>query len=914
MTGLMNRRAERDVLDRLIGAVRAGESRVLVLRGDPGAGKTVLLDHLARQASRAGCRVVRAAGVQSEMELAFAGLHQLCAPMLGQLDRIPAPQRDALQTAFGLENGPPPDRFLVGLAVLSLLSEVAGERPLICAIDDEQWLDRASALALGFAARRLTADPVGLVFTARAAGPALGGLPELAVDGLSDDEARALLETALTGPLDAQVRDLIISETQGNPLALLELPRGLSPAQLAGGFGLAGAMPLTGRIEDSFRRQMDALPDESRRLLHLAAADSSGDRGLVWRAAGRLGIPFQAAGPPEEAGLVQFSGLVRFRHPLVRSAAYRSAPLAVRQQMHAVLAEVTDPRADPDRRAWHRAQAASGPDEEVAAELERCAGRAQARGGLAAAAAFLERSVLLTADPARLAERALTAARVSMHAGAFGTALELLDTADAGPLDEFASARLDLLRGQVAFASRRGGGAPLLLLKAAQRLESLDAGLARDTYLDAWRAAAFAGRLAGAGGTLEVSRAVAALPRPAGPPRPADLVLDGVARLAIDGPAAAGPLLRQAVRAFAGSGRSAPGGLRGGWMAASLLWDADAGRGFLARQVRSERAAGALEQLPVGLAALAMDEAWRGSFDAAAALIAETDAIAEATGSGLPPYAAMFLGALRGRPAEVAALVEAAAATAETGGQGAAVTYGHWVTAILGNGLGQYAGALTAAGRARDDGHPYISMWALPELAEAAVRAGRPEVAAGALSALAETTRAGGTDFGLGLEARARALVSQGPAAERCYQEAIERLGRAGIRTELGRAHLLYGEWLRREKRRVQARDQLRAAHEMLDGLGMAAFAERAGRELQATGETVRKRAAQAGPALTEQEAYIARLARDGATNPEIGTQLFLSARTIEWHLRKIFAKLGIGSRRELRAALAQLTPDGGEP
>jgi DNA-binding CsgD family transcriptional regulator len=910
-TGLMGRVAERDALDRLIEAVRGGESRVLVLRGEPGVGKTVLLDHLARQASLGECRVARAAGLQSEMELAFAGLHQLCAPMLDQLDRIPGPQRDALQTAFGLATGPPPDRFLVGLAVLSLLSEIAGERPLICVIDDEQWLDRASALALGFVARRLTADPVGLVFAAREPGTALGRLPELDVAGLRDDEARALLETALTGPLDARVRDLIISETHGNPLALLELPRGLSPAQLAGGFGLTGAVTLTGRIEESFRRQLEALPAQSRRLLHLAAADSSGDRALVWRAAGRLGIPFQAAGPPEEAGLVQFSGLVRFRHPLVRSAAYRSAPFAVRQQMHEALAEVTDPQADPDRRAWHRAQAASGPDEEVAAELEHSAGRAQARGGLAAAAAFLERAVLLTADPARLAERALTAARASMQAGAFGAALELLETAEAGALDEFGSARLDLLRGQIAFAWRLGGSAPLLLLKAAQRLESLDIDLARDTYLDAWRAASFAGRLAGAGDTLEVARAVQALPPPAGVPRPADLVLDGVAALSTDGRAAAGPRLRRAVRACAGGDLARQEELGVGWLAAGLLWDADAGRAILARQVRLERAAGALERLPLDLAALAMDDAWRGNFEAADALIADSGAIAEVTGSRILPCAAMFLSALRGREAEVVALAEVTAAEAEAGGQGTALTCGYWVTAILRNSLGQYADALAAAGRACDDGHLYVSMWALPELVEAAARAGRPEVAAAALDRLAQTTQAGGTDFGLGLEARSRALVSRGPAAERWHREALGRLDAAGIRTELARAHLLYGEWLRREKRRVEARDQLRTAHEMLDAMGMAAFAQRAGHELRATGETARKRAADTVPALTAQEAYIARLARDGATNPEIGGQLFLSARTIEWHLRKIFAKLGIGSRRELRAALAQLGPDG---
>jgi DNA-binding CsgD family transcriptional regulator len=910
-TRLTDRLSERDMLDRLIEAVRAGEGRALVVRGDPGVGKTVLLDHLAGRASGSGCRVARAVGVQSEMELAFAGLHQLCAPMMDHPGSIPAPQHDALRTAFGVAAGPPPDRFFVGLAVLSLLSEVAGDRPLVCLVDDEQWLDRASVQALGFAARRLAADPVGLVFAAREPGAELAGLPELEVGGLQDEDARALLDSALAGPLDPRVRDLIVAETRGNPLALLELPRGLTPAELAGGFGLPSAAPLTGRIEGSFARQLDALPAQTRRLLQLAAADPSGDRSLVWRAAGQLGIPVQASVPAVEAGMAEFGGRVRFRHPLARSAAYRSASFSDRQQMHAALAEVTDPAADPDRRAWHRAQAAAEPDEDVAAELERSAGRAQARGGLAAAAAFLERSVLLTADPARHSDRILAAAQACLQAGAFGKALELLATAEAGPLDQFASARVDLLRGQIAFASGMGSDAPSLLLKAAKRLEPLNLDLARDIYLDAWAAASFAGRLAGAGDMLEVSRVVRALPPPANPPRPVDLALNGLALRVTDGPAAAALVLREAVSAFASGDVSREEGLHSGWMAASALWDADAGRAIVARQVRLARAVGSLEQLPVDLVALAMDDAWRGDFESAASLIAETDAIAEATGSRIAPYAAMFLGALRGNQAEVISLTQASVTAAEAEGQGAAVTYAHWVTAILHNGLGRYADALAAAGQARDDRHLYISMWALPELVEAAARTGSTEVAADALEQLAETTRAGGTDFGLGLEARSRALMSQGPAAEGWYRNAIERLGHAGIRAELARAHLLYGEWLRRENRRVDARAQLRTAHEMLAAIGMGAFAERARRELIATGEKVRNRGVENVTTLTAQEEQIARLARHGLSNPEIGAQLFLSARTVEWHLRKVFIKLGSGSRHELKAALAQHGQEG---
>ena len=908
-TGLTDRLSERGVLDRLVEAVRAGESRALVVRGDPGVGKTVLLDYLAGQAAGAGCRVARAVGVQWEMELAFAGLHQLCGPMLGRAERLPVPQHDALRIAFGIAVGPPPDRFLVGLAVLSLLSEVAGERPLICLIDDEQWLDRASAQALGFTARRLGADPIGLVFAGRGPGPGLAGLPALEVGGLRDEDARALLDAALPGPLDARVRDLIVAETRGNPLALLELPRGLTPAELAGGFGLPGAGPLPGWIEDNFARQLAALPTETRRLVQLAAADPSGDEPLVWRAAGRLGIPADAAAPAVQAGLVEFGGWVRFRHPLARSAAYRSASFSDRQQMHAALAEVTDPIADPDRRAWHRAQAAPGPDEDVAAELERSAGRAQARGGLAAAAAFLERAMALTADPARRGERILAAAQASLQAGVFDKALELLATAEAGPLDEFQRARVDLVRGHVAFASGLGSDAPPLLLKAARRLELFDLELARETYLIAWNAAVAAGTLAEGDVLLEICRAVRALPPLSRTPRPLDLLLDGLVLLQTEGRAAATPVLQRAAKALAHI--PVEDVLRWGWMAvcaSAAVWDDEGERVISARQAQLVRDAGALAELPIHLTELGLARAWTGDFAGAASLIAETDSVAAATGSRVPPNAALRLLALQGREAEASALIAATIEQAAAGGQGIALTCAHWATAVLYNGLARYDDAAAAARQAAANHfEPWVSTWALAELAEAAVRAGDSELARGALERLAETTQPCGTDFALGIEARCRALLSQGAVADELYREAIDRLSRTQLRPELARAHLLYGEWLRREGRRADAREQLRTAHDMLAAIGMEAFAERARRELAATGEKVRKRDVEPVTTLTAQEAYIARLARDGRTNPEIGAQLFLSARTVEWHLRKIYTKLGIGSRRDLHAALAQL-------
>jgi DNA-binding CsgD family transcriptional regulator len=912
---LRGRRTECGVLDGLLEGVRGGHSAVLVVRGEAGVGKTALLDYTVDSAP--DLRSVRAAGVESEMELAFAGLHQLCGPVLDRLGRLPGPQRDALRIAFGLEAGPAPDRFLAGLAVLSLLSEVAGDRPLVCVVDDAQWLDRASAQVLAFAARRLPAEAVLVIFATREPDADLHGLPELMVAGLGHADARKLLGSVVRWPLDERVADRIVAETRGNPLALLEVPRGRSPAELAGGFGLPEMLPLPGRTRENFARRVESLPEPTRLLLAVAAADPTGDPALVRRAAASLGLGVEVVEQAEETELIEIggsAGQVVFRHPLMRPAAYRAVSRGDRRKVHAALAQVTDAQADPDRRAWHLAQARSGPDEEVAAELERSAGRARARGGLAAAAAFLERSMVLTGEPRRRAERALAAAQAKIQAGAFDKALDLLVRAETGPLDEFSSARMDLLRGQIAFSSGLGSDAPPLLLKAAKRLESLNVEMARETYMNAWLAAVFAGRFAGAGDLAEVSQAARALPRPARSPGLADLVLDGLALLVTEGPAVAAPVLQRAARAFAGADISAEEGLRWGWLgqaAASALWDDVRWRAILARQVRIARDAGALDRLPIDLGFLGTDAAWRGDFAAASALIAETAAVCAATGARSVPFAAMLMASLRGDQAEAAPLIDATIAEAEASGQGIAATCAHWAAAILNNGLGRYQEALAAARYASQETPAlYMSMWALPELVEAAARCGNRELAAEALERLAETTRPGGTDFGLGIEARSRALVSEGAAAEGLYREAIDRLGRTRLRPELARAQLLYGEWLRRAGRRTDAREQLREAHEMLTVLGVEGFAGRARRELLATGETVRKRKAQTPGELTAQEAQIARLVRDGLSNPEISTQLFISPRTVEWHLRKVFAKLGVSSRRQLRGAL----PDAGRP
>jgi DNA-binding CsgD family transcriptional regulator len=906
MPALLDRERERAALDGLLGDLRLGRGGVLVVRGGGGGAKSALLEYAAGAA--ADMRVARAVGVESEMELAFAGVHLLCAPLLDRLEDLPGPQRDALGVAFGLRAGGAPDRFLVALAVLTLLSEVAEERPLLCVVDDAQWLDRASAQVLAFAARRLLAEPVGLVFAAREPGEAFRGLADLEVRGLPDKDARALLGSVVRFRLDDQVRDRILAETAGNPLALLELPRGLSLTQLAGGLGLPGTRAVPARIEQGFRRRVEALPADTRSLLLVAAAEPAGDPVLVWRAAGRLGIPASAAEAAQADGLLETGTRVRFRHPLVRSAVYSAASLPQRRAAHQALAEVTDRDRDPDRRAWHLAAAAPGPDEEVAAELERSAGRAQARGGMAAAAAFLRRAVELTAEPRPRSRRSLAAAQASVLAGALDAAAGLLAAAVAGPLDELQQARADLLRGQLAFASSMGSDAPALLVKAAQQLEPLDAALARQTYLDAWTAASFAGQFAGAGSLHEVARAARSAAPLASASLLSDLLLDGLALLVTEGRARAAPLLREAAHIFAEDEITLEEGLRYGWLApvaAAIVWEEEYWYAMVARLLQSLREAGLLIHLPIWMESMAIITAWRGDFASAASLIAEAEAITAATGSGFARYAAVFLTGLRGAEAEARPLIEAVITDSRAAGQGVGVQWSQWVSAILYNSLGRYEEALGEARQASEQAPElFISMWALAELIEAASRTGQTRLAADALGRLAEATSVGLTDWGQGIYARCRALLSDGQDAEGFYREAVDRLSRTRLRPDLARAHLVYGEWLRREGRRVDARAQLRTAYDMCAAIGMEAFAERARRELLATGETVRKRAAGTYDQLTPQEAQIARLARAGLSNAEIAAQLFLSARTVEWHLSKVFTKLEISSRRQLQRAL----------
>jgi DNA-binding CsgD family transcriptional regulator len=907
---LRGRSNEREALDRQLQRVRAGQSSVLVLRGEAGVGKTALLEYVAERASE--CRIARVAGVESEMELAFAGLHQLCAPMLDGLEALPGPQRDALRVAFGMQDGDAADRFLVALAILSLLAHAAEAEPVVCLVDDAQWLDRASAQALAFVARRLLAERIAMVFAVREPtdNNELTGLPELVVLGLADDDARSLLASALPGRLDERVRDQIVAETRGNPLALLELPRGLTTAELAGGFALADARPLASRVEETFVQRVVTLPRETQQLLLLAAAEPVGDVSLLWRAAERLGIRGDAGRPAEEAALIELGIRVRFRHPLARSAAYRAAHFSDRQEVHRALAEATDAETDPDRRAWHRAQAAAGVDEEVAGELERAADRAQARGGVAAAAAFLARAAELTPDPIERGRRAVAAAQAKFEAAAADEALELIETAELAPLDELQRARMERLRAEITFARTRGREAPALLLDAARRLEPLDAAMARETHLEATAAAMYAGRFGGDPGVREAAEAARAGPPAPEPPRAIDLLLDGLATRFAEGYAAGVPPLQKALDAFRGVEGLTARDARWLWLACRLaqdLWDDEVWHLLATRGLRVARETGALRVLPIAATYRASLHVHAGAFDAASSLIEESDAIVEATGMAPLKYAALMMAAWRGDDAKAQALFEAGRLEATARGEGWGLGILEWATALLHNGHGRYAEALAVAqqGCEQDDGALFA--WTVVELIEAGVRTGATDGLSAALDRLSARTQASGTEWALGIEAGSRALLSDGRAAEPLYREAVERLARSRGVVHLARAQLLYGEWLRRENRRVDAREQLRAAYEQFGRIGAEGFAERARRELLATGETAPKRSGESRDVLTPQEAQIARMASDSQTNPEIGAQLFISPRTVEYHLKKVFAKLDISSRKELRGALAAI-------
>jgi DNA-binding CsgD family transcriptional regulator len=898
---LLGRVEERSRLDGLLAGARQGRSGVVLVRGAAGIGKTALLDYAVASAS--GFEVVRAAGVESEMELAFSALHQVCSPFLSGLDQLPGPQRVGLETAFGLSLGDPPDPFFVGLGVLSLLSDAAVGRPVLCVVDDVQWLDRASALALGVVARRLEADAVALVLAARDSAEVkeLSGLAELRLDGLSGPDSRRLLSSVLPGRVDERVVERILAETQGNPLALIELPRGRSAAELAGGFGLLEKLGLPGRIEESFRRRLEPLPAETRRLLLVAAAEESGDSGLLWQACALLGIGPTAAGAAEDENLVHIGSSVRFFHPLVRSAVYQAASGRERRQAHGALAEAIDPARDPDRRAWHRAEATAGPDEEVAEELQRSAQRAQARGGVAAAAAFLERSLALSLDAGSRSVRALAAAEASNQAGGYERALELVAIAEGGPLDEIQRAQADRQRGLIIYArsGRRDGARDLL--RAAQALAPLDEGLSRSTFMEALQAAQ------GSASTdvwAEVGRGLLELPEPERPD-PTVLLLRGYGASLVHGFPHGLDLLRQAVDAFgslAFSGDEHPYALSLAARAANTLGD-DVGWDHLsARNLRLARDAGAVGHwLPEALDNRAGFLASAGELSEAIATLDEADAVKAGIGVGPGWMGGLRAKGLRDggtsvceslkrqlredfdetRPSVLASLIEA-------------------TLAMLYNGLGLYRDAFEAGVRSRQR-HPAGGTGVgLPELVEAAARCDETDVALSALEALSARAQLGGSNWALGVETCSRALVSQDATADGLYQEAIDRLARTRMRLPLARAHLVYGEWLRRQQRRSDARQQLRTAHDMFDDMGATSFAARARHELTATGVTAHSRRDATLDQLTPQEERIARMAGQGLSNADIASQLYISRATVDYHLRKVFRKLGVRSRAQL--------------
>jgi DNA-binding NarL/FixJ family response regulator len=883
---------------------RDGQSAVLVLGGEPGIGKTALVRYAARQAS--GFQVAHVEGVQAEMELPFSGIHGLCAPLLDALEQLPEPQQNALRVALGQASGDAPDKFRVAVAVLNLLAGSAAERPLLCLVDDAQWLDAASAQVLGFVARRLRAEPMAMIFALRepATIRALDGLTRLPIAGLAESDARVLLSRAVPGRLDERVRDRIIGETRGNPLALVQLSQGMKQAERAGGFVPPTTGDLPSRMEERYLRRVAALPEPTQRLILLAAAEPLGDAALLWRAADGLSIEQETLAPATAAGLLEIDDHVRFHHPLLRSAVYRAAQPEERRRVHAALAAASDPEVSADSRAWHQGLAAPEPEEAVAAELERCAGRAQSRGGLVAAAALLERAAALTPDPRRQAERALDAAVLSFQVGDFEMALRLLATASSGPLDDLQRARAALLRGQAALVSSYGSEAGPLLLQAARQLEPLDLSFARRAYLTAWAAAVTAGRLGEAGMLLEVSCAIRALPPLPPEPAPLDLVIDALAMLVTDGVGSAMPTLQRAGRALIEL--PIEDVLRWGWITPSVrstIWDDDA-LAVYERHARLVREAGALAELPIHLQALAIEIAWRGDLSGARQLIAEAESISESIGNTVPPFALLRVLALEGRETEALPLIRRATEEGIQQGQGNAVMVAHWAAAVLYNGLARYEEAAAAADEVVANALlPHLSMWARCELIEAAAHLESDEMARKALDDLVATTQPANSYLALGIEARCRALLAN-EDAEELYRTAIEELNRAKNLTEQARAHLVFGEWLRGQGRGREAREQLRSAEDMFVEIGMEAFAERARLELVAAGARPRTRPLEPGQELTPQEAQIARLAQQGLTNAQIGTELFLSARTVEWHLHKAFGKLGIDSRGALEVEL----------
>ncbi|MGH3246438.1 MAG: LuxR C-terminal-related transcriptional regulator [Trebonia sp.] len=899
---LLGRGEERDRVDRVIAAARQGLSGVLVLRGEPGIGKTALLDYAVGVA--ADMEIARIEAVESEMELGFAGLHQLLLPYLGAAGTLPAPQRDALNGAFGLHAHGPPDRFLVALATLTLLSHAASKRGLLCVVDDAQWLDRESAAAVAFVARRLHADAIAVLIGVRELSDETGftGLPAIQLPGLPPPEARELLGAGIAG-LDEEVGTRIVAQTRGNPLALIEVAGELTPGQLAGEEPLPELLPAGRQLQSRFLRQARELPPAAQTLLLTAAADPTGDPALLWRAGRDLGFAPDSAAPAQAKDLLDIGSVIRFRHPLVRSAVYHSAAPIDRRRVHKALAAATDPGRDPDRRAWHRSESAAEPDEEVAAGLERAAGRAATRGGWAASAGFLTRAASLSPDPAERARRLLAAASAEAIAGFPRKAQQLLGTSLDRPADPLQDGLAKRTQGAIYHALRRPAEAAAVLLAAGADLAALDVRLARGALLDALAAARISGPLALTGATdTEIAKAARSLPLPAADVATiGDLLLDADAALALDDRQTAARLAKRAITAL-GQDQSESAEMLG-WLEAACrlagaLGDSAALRALSGRLERQARRQGAPSSLATGLLYTGTAELLDGSLDGALALYTERAAIDAVHGDDYCSGELVVM-AWRGRDGETRTQAAVFAAAARADGQGWKLSWIEYALCVLELGLGHYQEALASAPSAFEE-NPWLSAFAFPDYIEAAVRSGNDAPAGEALARMSGRIPADAPPQAIGLLARSRALLAADQDAEALYIEALGHLGQSPGTVHLARTQLLYGEWLRRRKRRTEAREHLRAAYATFENMGAVGFAERARLELVATGETARKRSPETRNDLTPQETQIALLASRGATNPEIASQLFISPYTVDYHLRKVFRKLDLTSRRQL--------------
>ncbi|WP_193044722.1 ATP-binding protein [Mycolicibacterium baixiangningiae] len=904
---LLGRHREQETLSRLIDGARQSRSGALVIRGEAGIGKTALLTSALTRATH--MRHLCVSGVEYESELAYSGVQQVCQPLTGQFGDLLPPQRDALLVVLGLSDGDAPDRFRVALAVLTLLGEAARTTPIVCAIDDAQWLDKASLQVFGFVARRLAADPVVMIFAARPfdSDSELAGLPEMWLERLDDRAARALLARSLPGRVDERTQAGILAEAAGNPLALLELHRVLTPAELAGGYGWAKARLPAERVESVYSRLLPGLPEPTRTLLLIAASEPAGQPMDVWATAALLGVGVDAAGPAEEAGLLTIGRRIQFRHPLVRSAIYQSASQDERRSVHRALAEVMVGRGEESRRAWHRAHAAAEPDESVAHDLEASADQARARGGAAAAAAFLSAAAELSPDRAECGRRAVAAARDMLDAGAPDAALQLLAHAEsAADLDGI---HVEVLRSEIAFATRRGGDAPIHLLACAERLAPVDVALSRQTYLKAMMASIFSARLSGADAAdpAAIATACAAAPAPTAAPGAADLLLTGLVKRFTAGYGEAAPVLRRALRVFrdeaaAGTADAQWYGLAG--RVALDLWEQADWAAIAQQQIDLLRRGGVLTLLPVALAHRAGVSVHSGRFAEADGFIEEAQAISAAIGVPSPGYIEPVLAAFRGQPERTMELVDAGIASATARGEGRVIPLVGYAAGVLHNTFGDYGAALAATKWAVDYDDLGMCGYGLLERVEAGALGGDTAAAHQALDQLLERTAATGTEMALGMAARSQALLANDGCAEELFIASITHLKRCDVDVLLARVHLLYGEWLRDRGRQDAAATQLRRAHGIFSRMRADGFAGRARRGLSDLGQAMPVPDTGLADELSRQELTIARMARSGQTNTEIAAQLFISPRTVEWHMTRIFGKLSITSRHGLRAAL----------